>query len=356
MNLDDPQLLNPTENHILLGSYSFWSSELLRYWEQGLASPLPDQTWGGFRTIVVAGWGEAVTPAMVLRDLFQETSPIQIVILQQSSLPAWMTRQCLLVLVSPDGETPEIFDLQTQAKQRHIPSIVITKQNEGRFKVPIVWEAPPAAKAYSFDWIFCFLLALHDRLAGTDNRKALQAAGDYIAKSVAPLYDYRNIAATNPAKRQAGQFIERLPVIVGGGIFSGVAYRWKARLNTVAQSWAGYEAMPEANFNTVNAMDLPAFLIPKVIGMFIRSKEYENPLLSKRYDLTLQLLLEKGVGTDSFYPSGPNPIAQVLHAVLYSDYVSFYAGIAADSQFHAFNLQRYSNAITHFLKEAPFTP
>lgn len=354
MNLDNPQQIIDQDLNGFLRYFAGWPSQLVETWQQALTFPLPDQTWRTFRTVVIAGWGEAITPAILLKDLLHGLSPIHIVILQHAQLPAWMTRNCLLVLVTPLGGEPEIQALHDQAQQRHIPTIVLAYDKHLTIPTPILWEfSPHIGHHHHFDWIFCYLLALLNRLEGSDSRKELQQTEKHLTQ-FKPVYGVENPAATNPAKRQAGQFTQRLPVMVGGGIFSGVAYRWKCRLNTLAQSWAGYEMMPEANFSSINALELPAFLMPKVIGMFIRSTEYDRPLLSKRYDLTLQLLLENGIGTDSFYPSGPTPLAQVLQAVLYSDYVSFYTALA--NGVDVLNERPYSNAITHFLKEDAFTP
>ena len=45
----------------------------------------------------------------------------------------------------------------------------------------------------------------------------------------------------NPAKRMAGQFLNRWITLFGSGYMAGVAERWKSQINENAKAWAQVE-------------------------------------------------------------------------------------------------------------------
>ena len=57
----------------------------------------------------------------------------------------------------------------------------------------------------------------------------------------------------NPAKDLALDLHERLVMVYGGGLFSGLARRWKTQLNENGKVWAWHEEIPELLHNSVEA-------------------------------------------------------------------------------------------------------
>jgi glucose/mannose-6-phosphate isomerase len=132
----------------------------------------------------------------------------------------------------------------------------------------------------------------------------------------------------NPAKRLAGQLMGRVPVIHGAGILSPAARRWKTQLNENAKTVAQWEEMPELNHNTVEGLEFPPPLMTKIAVVFLRSPRFDPPRVALRFDLTQTLYLQQGLAPDTVKARGQSPLAQVMSAVQFGDYVSFYLAMA----------------------------
>ena len=91
---------------------------------------------------------------------------------------------------------------------------------------------------------------------------------------------------------------------------------------------AQYEPLPEANHNAVVGIEFPAALMAKLAVLFIQSQRYDHPRVTLRQQLTSQLYLQNGIAVDAFRPDGDNLVAQMMHAIQFGDYASFYAAIA----------------------------
>ena len=63
-------------------------------------------------------------------------------------------------------------------------------------------------------------------------------------------------------------------------------------------------------------------------AIFITSPQLDHPRVRLRHDLTYTLCLENGIMCDKFMPRGSSPLAQMLHAIQYGDYLSYYTAIA----------------------------
>jgi hypothetical protein len=50
-----------------------------------------------------------------------------------------------------------------------------------------------------------------------------------------------------------------------------------------------------------------------------------------RYDLTGRMYMQHGIATDTFSPQVESLLAQMMHAIQFGDYLSFYAAIAQNA-------------------------
>jgi glucose/mannose-6-phosphate isomerase len=135
-------------------------------------------------------------------------------------------------------------------------------------------------------------------------------------------------AVKNPAKRLAGQLIDRIPVIWGAGLLAPVARRWKTQLNENAKTCAHFEIMPELNHNTVVGVMFPDDMLRHVAVVQLTAPEYQHPRVALRFDLTRELLLQEAIAVDVVQARGASPLAQQMTAIQYGDYVSYYLAMA----------------------------
>ncbi|GAG30141.1 unnamed protein product, partial [marine sediment metagenome] len=130
----------------------------------------------------------------------------------------------------------------------------------------------------------------------------------------------------NPAKQLAQRLHGRLPVIYSAGILAQVARRWKGQLNETSKMWCFYEELPEANHNALVGYGLPKEIAAKALVVFLRAPSL-HPRILLRYELTQTALEEAGVESATVDAEGKSPLAQIMSAVLFGDWVSLYLAV-----------------------------
>lgn len=127
----------------------------------------------------------------------------------------------------------------------------------------------------------------------------------------------------NTAKQIALELNGRIPLIYGGGIFRGVARRWKTQINENAKTWAFFETIPELLHNSVEAYpgwsdsNLP--LTALILQPNITPKES-----SGHYGVLAELLRSNTVPHSVLKGSDGIPLAQLSSMLVLGDYVSYY--------------------------------
>ena len=116
---------------------------------------------------------------------------------------------------------------------------------------------------------------------------------------------------------------ERLSVIYGAGHLSEVARRWKGQFNENAKAWAFFEQLPEMNHNALAGTEFPADLAEKIVAVMLTSS-LDHPRTKVRFQITQEVLSQRRVSCEVVEARGPSRLAQMLSAIHFGDYVSFY--------------------------------
>jgi glucose/mannose-6-phosphate isomerase len=263
------------------------------------------------------------------------SAPLPIQVVRGYDLPAYIQGKDTLVIASSfSGTTEETLAVYDIAQQRGCQILGMTTGGTlaelCRANGHSLWQfedtigQPRAA----IGWSLGLMLGLANRLGWVN------ISDEEFADAIENLRKYRvryrvdSLAKDNPAKRQAGQYLGRIPVIIGSGVFEVVARRWKGQLNENAKFWAMFDGLPEMNHNSVVGIHFPKEQMTKLSVVFIASREYDHARVALRHTLTFKLLLQQGIMVDKFRPRGKTFLAQMFHAIFYGDYVSFYAALA----------------------------
>ena len=114
---------------------------------------------------------------------------------------------------------------------------------------------PRAAVGYSFGLLLAFFARM----------KWIPDPAGELQQAVADMADQQAYLradvpiVSNPAKRLAGQLMGRWVSIFGSDILEPVARRLKCQINELAKTWAQFEALPEADHNTMAGVTPPLF-------------------------------------------------------------------------------------------------
>ncbi len=296
-------------------------------WQEAQALELPDD-YGDIENVVILGMGGSAIAGDLLRSLVDLESPVPVFSNRDYELPLLVDGRTLLIASSYSGNTEEVLScfergLGTGAKKVVITTggkLLATARANGVPAFVFHYESEPrAALGYSF----MPLLAIAQKAGivadkDEDVDEAIAAMID-----VATRIDETAPLARNPAKQLAQKLHQRLPVVYGAGILTEVAHRWKGQLNESSKVWCFYEELPEANHNALVGYGLPKEIAARAFVVFLRAPSL-HPRILLRYDLTRAALEEAGVESATVDAEGRSPLAQMMSAILFGDWVSLY--------------------------------
>lgn len=332
MNLDDLDLFKQLDSLNMLGEIDNLPDQLGYAYQLGLKHQLPD--WKDFRQVVIAGMGGSAIGADLLASYCASLAPIPVFVHRDYGLPLFARgEETLVICSSHSGDTEETLDAFEAARKAACRIVAVCTGGElaKRAKaadIP-VWTfdhagQPRAAVGFSFG----LLLAMFQRLgfipdqteAMTDTLDSMRRIQQHLRADVP--------AAHNPAKRYAGQLVGRWVTIMGSGLLSTVARRWKGQMNEVAKAGANFEFIPEANHNTLaGTLNPQDTLNAHTMTMFL-SAPSDHPRNRLRMDLTRKAFMLEGLNTDSIEARGSSALAHMWTLILFGDYMAYYLAMA----------------------------
>ncbi len=332
MNLDDLERFNQLDTQNMLGEIDGLPDQLASAFRLGMSLPLPEMP--GIEHVVISGMGGSAIGADLLAAYASPTCPVPVTVHRDYGLPAWARGPGVLVIASShSGNTEETLDAFDMAQRSGCRLLVVSTGGElterARAAGLTVWPfthpgQPRAAVGFSFG----LLLALFSRLGLLmDQGSAVESAVHAMKDSQAHLRASVP-AAKNPAKRYAGQLIDRWVTVMGAGVLAPVARRIKGQINEVAKAGANFEFLPEADHNTLAGLINPEpVLMPHTMTFFLRAP-CDLPPHRLRIDLTQKAYMREGLNTDFMDARGDTALANIWTLILFGDYVAYYLAMA----------------------------
>ncbi len=331
MNLDDLDTMRQLDTQDMLAEIDGLPAQLQAAWDLGSRLPLPEL--GRVQQIVVAGLGGSAIGGDLLAAYVAPACRVPVILWRNYDLPAFAAGpETLVVASSHSGNTEETLSAFDRALAVGAQALAVTTGGELARRAEAagapVWRfehsgQPRAAVGYSFG----LLLALFHRLglipdpAGevADAVAAMRAQQEQLQAEVPVVH--------NPAKRMAGQLMERWPTVIGAGLLAPVARRWRTQIAELAKAVAQFEELPEADHNMVAGVEQPEALLGRTIVVFLRSA-LEHPRNVLRTDLTRQVLMVEGFNTDAIEARGGTRLAHQWTLLHFGDYTAYYLAIA----------------------------
>ena len=301
-------------------------------WQQSQAQALklPDD-WKHIGHVVIGGMGGSAIAGDLAKDLAASQQAVPITVMRDFQLPFPLTRNHLFVACSFSGNTDETLSLFRQARQSEARILVVAGGGQlGRMAeeagLPLLSIQTSGEPRSALGYNLLLLLGVLVRL-GLVSTTADDVQSGITALSEQGVRLGEEIpAGDNPAKQLAQELAGRLVLIYAGGIFSGVARRWKTQLNENAKAWAFYETIPELLHNSAEAFHAaPAESSGKLVLLLLPAAASAE--LERRYQILEELLARQGIPYRRISGSAGPPLAQLLSMVLLGDYVSYYLAV-----------------------------
>jgi glucose/mannose-6-phosphate isomerase len=327
MFLNDISLFEKLDPGHMLAEIESLPDQLEKAWQSGQQLDLPD--WQDIRQVVVTGMGGSAIGGDLVAAYADLKGNLPVIVHRGYDLPAWAGGpQTLVIASSHSGNTEETLSSARSALERNCRLLAVTTGGElaeliGQANAPC-WQfehegQPRAAVGYSFG----LTLSALARLGVVDD------PADELAQTIALMREQRSALgaespiAQNFAKRMAGQLMGRFVVIFGAGYLAPVARRWKTQINENAKAFAQFETLPEASHNTLAGTVHPETLGTQVMALFLQAPDL-HPRDRLRLELTRQVYMLEGIGTDVINARGSFPLAQIWNSLQLGDTISYY--------------------------------
>ncbi len=148
-----------------------------------------------------------------------------------------------------------------------------------------------------------------------------------LLKQIIQQNDINVPVVNNPAKRMAGQFLNRWVTLFGAGSMAFVAERWKSQMNENAKAWAQVEKIPDLCFSTMGGLNNPGSLLSQMMTFFLDSP-VDHPTNQMISEEARRMFMVEGFNTDRYLAPGDTELECLWSAILFGDFVSYYLAMA----------------------------
>jgi len=333
MNLDDLDHFRALDTQNFLRDIDTLPDQVAQAWALGSGYRLPDD-YRQVKQVVITGMGGSAIGGTLAQALVAGECSVPISVVRDYRLPAYVGPDTLVIGSSHSGNTEETLSACRAALERGARLLAITRGGQlgalAEQQQRPVWRfehtgQPRSALGFSF---MLTLAALYHAGLVADPSAQVEAAVAAMRQQQ-PRLRADSPVVHNPAKRMAGQLMERVGAIYGADYMAPIARRWKGQLNEVAKSFALFDELPEMDHNSVVGTVYPEAVVSKFMVLFLRSA-HEHPRNRLRVDVTREIYMTAGFNTDIIDANGPSPLADMLTVLHYGDYTAYYLAMCYD--------------------------
>lgn len=287
---------------------------------------------GQFRSIMISGMGGSALPGNLFRiylnDLFttKEPSrqPLSIYQNRSYTLPPESFHECLNFICSYSGNTEETIASFEEALAHNLPCIALSaggaieamakEHGIPHVKLPLPYEnfQPRVGTGYFFGVMFQILI---NQGLVPDVTEALVAEAKVLRGRMETLEE--------EGKELAKKLVGKTPIIYSTAKYKSVAMVWKIKFNENAKTPAFWNFFPELNHNEMVGWTLPQ---GQFCVLMLRDRD-AHPQVLKRFEITAQLLREKGVTVEILDMEGGSVYSKVFTSIALGDFASYHLAL-----------------------------
>ena len=281
-----------------------------------------------YNDLLIVGMGGSGVVGDVLKLVLNETTHINVEVRKAYGIPDLVgNRRPKCLFISYSGNTEETVEAVNDAIKNNLDWSVISSGGQ-LLELAIEHERPFVKVPPGLQPRAAFGLmtkAVMHYVSSDKDRKYLEMcnqAGEYLNDSLSNQSENKLLTqALNISK----EISTKTSVIYGGTPLTYlVAQRWKTQINENAKSKAFVGYMPEVNHNEILSWEANKEDSKNNYQLlFLRSAE-ENSQISKRFELTKEIISDKVSISEIKNISSENIISNLFHLALIGDLVSVY--------------------------------
>lgn len=328
-NLDDIAAMQRLDPMGVLESTALFPDQCEQAWREASAIQFP-ASYQSIDAIVVCGMGGSRFTPRAIKELYRDRIKKPYEIVEDYTLPSYVTSHTLVILSSYSGTTEEVISCGQDAKKRGAKVTAVSQKAiapVGYFFNPKhnPCGQPRIGGGYMLMGHLGILAALH--LVDIEEHEVLEAISHSrdIGMRCAPTVPID----TNPAKQLAITLKDTHPFIVTSEFLRGFGNGFANQINETAKTISDPRTIPELNHHLMEGLKRPETLRQNSLFLFFESDLYSDPI-RKRYRITKEVVEKQQVKTHRIKLQGQTKGAQVLEAFTLSGFTTFYMAMLSD--------------------------
>jgi glucose/mannose-6-phosphate isomerase len=332
--LDNRIEIKKLDSRNMLGSLELLSRQVEQILDVSKKIKIPAM-YKKVKNIVVLGMGGSTLAADVIKSLFFSELKLPFQIVNGYHVPAFVTKDSLVLVSSYSGTTEEPLKAMVEARVRKSKLLVITSGGELQKwaevnKIPSLifttennpCGSPRMGLGYS---IAGQIMLLHK--VGILNVRP--GEGDQFVETLKKyqlLFGIQKEISHNLAKQVAEKTKNRSVWYVGSEHVSGSVHIGANQMNENAKRFAGYFLVPELNHHLMEGMMLPQSNKKNILFILIQSNLYDERV-QKRYEITKKILDKNNIAYTAYACREKTTLGQVAEVLVLTSYVSYYSAL-----------------------------
>lgn len=331
MNLDQRDAIEQLDSKNMLGSLELLGAQIEQVLEQAKSIVVP-ASYKKCANVVVLGMGGSTLGTYIIKSVFDSELKVPLEIVNGYHVPAYVSKNTLVIVSSYSGTTEEPVAAMDEAKKRGAKLIIISSGGElakhaAKQKLPALifstennpCGSPRMGLGYSIvGQMFLFakagLIALPTSLV-----KAMMGA---VAKANKQC-GVDSPTASNPAKKFASQLLERSLWYMGSSHLAGNVHAGANQLNENAKHFGASFLIPELNHHLLEGMAWPKTNPENLAFLLIESDLYDKRI-QKRFAVTKDILGKNKTFFLSYKCQEKKKVLQAMECLVLTSYLSFY--------------------------------
>lgn len=284
------------------------------------------------RSVIVLGMGGSGIGGDILKAVLKNELKLPVFVNKTYELPEFVNDKSLVFAVSYSGNTEETLSGFDEAVKRKAKIIAITSGGElaeraERLNYPIVKIPTGFQPRAALGYLFFPMLNMFSKTGLIKNKSDdINQTIDLLDKVLIDCASL-NPLVENKAKQLAADLFNQIPVIYGSDDLTGVsALRWKCQLNENSKIPSFSHIFPELNHNEIVGWEKLEELNKRFSLVFLRDQN-DHPGLTKRMDITKQLLAENVGNIYEIWAKGDSKLSRIFSLIYFGDFVSVYLAL-----------------------------
>lgn len=328
--LDNREEIAKIDGSNILGSIEHLPDSISDAWEQTKKLSFPE-SYSSVKNIIVSGMGGSALGSIVIKKLYKDELQLPFEVYSHYHLPGYVSEDSFVLLSSYSGTTEETLAAADQAEKAKAKIAVITgggaladRAREKGWPVYLINPRynPSNQPRMAIGYTIAGQLAMFNKLGVINvSESDMFSMADNLRGMVKKLTV--ESSAKNSAKLLAYASYDKAIVLSAAEHLIGAAHVTNNQINENAKTITAEWHLPEFNHHYMEALTNPKKLKEDVIFLLYNSYLY-SPLVSKRVELTRQVIANAGYEVEVIQSTAPTKIEQVFEIITLGAFFNFY--------------------------------